>query len=121
MLINCKLTVSFLTWGDYPRFEIFKREQTTIITPISPEEFVTESGRVDLVMNEENQQVAREITTYNTGIKSIYDEIREAIKSAMKNLDDLTASIYRIGNCFASMQEKHSNLTTNVPELAVHA
>ena len=55
------------------------------------------------------------MAAYNNNTREAYNDIRQAIKDVVKNFEDLTASIYRIGNSFATIQEKHSDLTNAVP------
>ncbi len=61
-------------------------------------------GTIELEITEENRKFLNGLDRYTLAIGEVYQSMRQDIKELVKNLEDLTITVYKIANSFAEMQ-----------------
>ena len=117
ILFNTKIVISFLTWTDYERFNHFQKEldETNFLKVLS--KLPSYDGVVELEITEENRKFLNGLDRYTLPVGEIYQNLRQDVKELLKNLEDLTITVYKIANNFAEMQEKYSALIDAAPSV----
>ena len=104
VLFNTKIVISFLTWTDYERFNHYQKEidETNFLKVLS--KLPSLDGTIELEITEENRKFLNGLDRYTLAIGEVYQSMRQDIKELVKNLEDLTITVYKIANSFAEMQ-----------------
>lgn len=104
-MFNTKLILNFFAITDYSKFERFKQDINTIsFVKILPN-LQTESGTVELEISSENQNFLRAAGIYFNDVEEKYSSLKNNTRQLMKNFDDMTSTMYKIGNNFADLQK----------------
>lgn len=104
ILFNTKLVISFLTWSDYERFNHYRKEvdDTNFVRVMS--RLPSMDGTLELEVTEENRKFLSGLDKYTLSLGEIYQKLKTDVKDLIKNLEDITITVYTIANRFAEMQ-----------------